>query len=60
MIVDAMPLMRKYLGDGKLSNDEREILLFALYLESLQRTHGIAYLALKALRVTGAAKQEDV
>lgn len=33
-------LMMKYLGmvDGALSSDEREILLFALYMESLE--HG--------------------
>ncbi len=36
MIVDPIPLLRKYLFDdtATLTNDEREILLFALYCES--------------------------
>jgi len=35
-IVDPVPLMVKYLdGKEKLSNEEKEILIFALYTESL-------------------------
>lgn len=40
-----LSLMKKYLGDGELTNDERELLLFAFYLESLGRK-GLAYRAL--------------
>lgn len=50
MIVDALPVMIKYL-DGKveLSNDEKEILLFALYAESIKCPDGLASQAKKKL-----------
>ena len=48
-VTDPIPLMVKYL-DGKpmLTNDEREILLFALYLES-KSNNGLAVQGAKAL-----------
>ena len=50
-VVDPMPLMVRYL-DGKpaLTNDEREILLFALYMESIKKKNGLASKALKQLK----------
>lgn len=62
VIADPLPLMRRYLGDGSLSNDEREILLFALYMESLQKDDGIASQAVRALKETYAhqSKLQDL
>ncbi len=38
MVVDSLALMKKYLnGTPELPNDEREVLLFALYVESKAR-----------------------
>jgi hypothetical protein len=52
-IVEPLPLMVRYL-DGKpdLTTDEYEILLFALYMESLKRRNGLASKALKQLKET--------
>lgn len=52
MIVEPVGLMVKYLDSenaGELTNDEREILLFALYCESRDRKSGLVGLAVKRL-----------
>jgi len=47
-IIDPLPLMVRYLdGKTELTNDEREILLFALYMESLKKKRGLAAKARK-------------
>jgi hypothetical protein len=52
-IVDPMPYMLAYLdGVNELKNDEREILLFALYMESV-RSKGMAAEAVKILKKRG-------
>lgn len=56
-IADPVELMRRYL-DGKddLFPDEKEILMFALYMESMN-LHGLAYQTSKAMGVfVGPAK----
>lgn len=50
MVADPMPYMLAYLdGVNELKNDEREILLFALYMESI-KNKGLAYEAVEILR----------
>lgn len=50
-IVDPLPLMVRYLdGDGLMSNDEREILMFALYLENKNLEGGLVAQAIKKMR----------
>jgi hypothetical protein len=48
-IQDPLPLMVKYLdGKDKMTNDEKEILLMALYIESRTR-RGLAFEAMQEL-----------
>jgi hypothetical protein len=52
-------LLKRYNGIGKdLTNDEREILLFALYNESESREEGIAHRAKLACERIWAAQQK--
>ena len=54
MIVDPLLLMVRYLdGDIPLSDDEREILLFALYMESLRNMDGLALQGVAELKKIG-------
>ena len=47
-ITNPVELMARYLGAGpELTNDDREVLLFALYVESKQRGDGITAAGMK-------------
>jgi hypothetical protein len=49
-VVDALPLMMRYLhGKGDLSHDEKEILLFALYIENRTIKDGLVERAIVEL-----------
>jgi hypothetical protein len=49
-IVDPLPLMIRYLdASAELSDDDREILLFALYIESL-KNNGLADQAITEMK----------
>lgn len=56
-VTDPIPLMAKYLdgNQGELTNDEREILLFALYCESRENPEGIANCGIRRLKAGAAA-----
>lgn len=51
MIVDPLPIMKKYLMGKQMSQDEIELLLFVLYIENVKTNGTLTMAALKGRNV---------